>query len=274
MKRDLFTLAFIMLMVVTSGCSKNDPSRDATRLRISLTDAPISIRAEAMLISEMNIDIQKIEVSAIDSTSTDENWTAINYNGGVYNILQLSNGKSKQLSDQYFSSGVLKNVRIFFGENSTIRSAGQNKPLLLDPSAKDGVVVPVNANLYANYVTNIMIDINAAMSLYVQNDNFYFKPNIRGFAETYGGSLKGYVSPLDASPQVVVTNDIDTLFTIPEMTDGMFKFLGMTAGKWDIHVFADPESGYRDTIFSDSIISGRTTEVKSIALKKIDVEEE
>jgi hypothetical protein len=42
-------------------------------------------------------------------------------------------------------------------------------------------VVAVNTNLYANYVTSIMVDINAALSFYELNGNYFFKPVLRVF---------------------------------------------------------------------------------------------
>lgn len=270
MKNKTILLSILLLLVLCGGCSKNDPSLNATRLRISLTDAPLSTRATSISITEMIVDIQKIEVSMVDSTSSSENWVPLDFKGGEYNILPLSNGKSKQIVDQYFPSGILKQIKITFGDNSKFKTFSGEKNLILDPSAKEGVILTVNANLYANYVTNIMIDINAALSFYEQNDNFFFKPNLRVFPETYGGALKGYIQPIEANPQVIIINDKDTLMTLPEMKDGMFMFLGLDKGKWDIYVLTDPQMGYKDTIFSDSIFVGKTTELKSkIVLKKI-----
>lgn len=266
-------LWFSLLLIIGYACS-NDPSLNATRLRISLTDAPLSTRAESVMISEFNVDIQKIEISATDTLSNNEAWTTLDFNGGVYNILPLTNGKSKQIADQYFPAGVLRRIKIHFGNNSTLTvikdGTASDERLILDPAFEDGTTYEVNASLYANYISNIMIDINAALSFYERNGNYFFKPHIRVFAETYGGSLKGYVLPPEAAPFVVITNDMDTLFTWPEAQDGMFKFLGLQPGEWDIHIYPNAESGYRDSIFSDTVYSGKATELQSkITLLKI-----
>lgn len=271
MKKSIIILSFtLLILALMAGCSGNDESLNATRLRISLTDEPMPSRAESFITYEMNVDIQKIEVSLVDTIDNSENWVTLDYNAGKHNILALTNGKSIQIVDQYFPAGVLRRIRVVFGDNNYLKTSKGDKNLILDSSVKDGVVVTVNANLYANYVTNILVDINAALSVYEQNDNYFFKPVIRVFPETYGGILKGYVLPREANPQVVIANEKDTLLSLPEAADGLFVFKGLDEGEWDIYIFADPSTGYRDTIFSDSIYVGKTTEIKSkIQLRRI-----
>ena len=263
MKAVLPLFSLFLFAISFTGCSKNDPSINATRLRIKLTDAPV------VLISEFNIDIQKIEISTTDNTSGDEKWTTLDFQGGVYNVLPLSNGKSKQIVDQFFPAGVLRKIRITFGNGSTIKTDAGEKGLVLDSEIKDGVVLEVNENLYANYITSIMIDINAALSFYESNGNYFLKPVLRVFAEASGGSLKGYALPVEALPVVKIVKDKDTLFTVPEKADGMFLFKGLKEGEWEISVFPASSLGYRDTLFVDTVFAGKTRELKSkIVLKK------
>ncbi len=270
-KNIIVSLIILLTITLFVGCSKNDPSFNATRLRISLTDEPISTRESSFTISELNVDIQKIEVSLMDSVDNTENWITLDYNGGLHNVLSLTNGKSKQIVDQYFPAGVLRRIRIFFGDNTYLKTSKGQINLINEETVKNGIVATINTSLYANYITNILVDINAALSFYEQNDNWFFKPTVRVFPETYGGSLKGYVLPREANPQVIIVNEKDTLLSIPESKDGLFLFRGLEEGKWDIHVLTDPRLGYKDTIFSDSVFMGQTTEIKNkIQLLKID----
>ncbi|MDO5664542.1 MAG: DUF4382 domain-containing protein [Bacteroidia bacterium] len=261
LQRIVFLLTVILFF---TACSKNDPSVNATRLRIKLTDAPV------LSVSEFNVDIQKIEIAIVDGTTDKDNWQSLKFDGGVYNILPLSNGKSKQIVDQYFPVGVTQRIKITFGDKSTLKISSRDiKNLILDPSIKDGVVLDVTANLYANYITSIMIDINAALSFYESNGNYFFKPVLRVFPETFGGSLKGYALPEEANPVVSIIKDEDTLYTIPERADGMFQFKGLQEGVWKIRVLSAASLGYRDTLFTDTVSIGKTRELKSkIVLKK------
>lgn len=263
MKDSLTLLSLLLFVLSFTGCANNDPSINATRLRINLTDAA------TLVVSEFNVDIQKIEVATTDNTSDEEKWTTLDFNGGVFDVLPLSNGKSKQITDQYFPAGVMRKIKITFGNNSTLATSTGVKPLVLDPEVKDGVVVEVNTNLYANYVTSIMVDINAALSFYELNGNYFFKPVLRVFPETFGGSLKGYALPLEAAPVVVIVKDEDTLLTLLERSDGMFLFKGLKEGDWKILVYSTTDLGYRDTLFVDTVFTGKTRELKSkIVLKR------
>lgn len=266
-------VTFLFLLVFVLGftaCSKNDPSLNATRLRINLTNASPSDRAQ-----ELNVDIQRIEISTVDTANNSESWTPLEITSAIHNIIPLLAGKTKQISDQYFPMGVLRRIKIIFGDNSSFKtypteaSAAELKKLILDPIIKDGIVMDVNANLYANYISSILIDINSALSIYESNGNFFFRPVLRVYPETYGGSLQGYATPLEAGPVVVIINDLDTLLTLPEFTDGRFLFKGLREGEWEINVLANPASGYKDTTFVDSVFTGKTRELKSkIVLKK------
>lgn len=262
-------LSVFLLIISLVGCSKNDPSINATRLRINLTNASPSD------MQELNVDIQKIEISTVDTTNNSESWTPLNVNIGAHNIIPLLNGKSKQIVDQYFPVGVLRRIKITFGDNSTFRTfpsdeeAAATKNLVLDPKIKEGMVLEVNGNLYANYISSILIDINSALSVYESNGNFFFRPVLRVFPEIYGGSLRGYVLPAEASPIIIIANDVDTLLTLPEYADGKFLFKGLREGEWEVNVLANPVSDYKDTTFVDTVFTGKVRELKSkIILKK------
>lgn len=265
MKTKIGIIFTVLSLLLATGCTKNDPSINATRLRIKLTDAP------AISISEFNIHIEKIEISTTDISGNEEKWTTLDFKGGTYNLLPLSNGKSLQILDQYFPASVLRKMKITFGNNSKIKTREGDKTLVLDPEITDGIVVEINDNMYANYITSIMIDINAALSIYESNGNYFLRPVIRVFPETFGGSLKGYALPDEAAPVVLIVQDKDTLFTIPERADGMFQFKGLREGEWEIFVFSNPDLGYRDTVFTDTVFAGKTRELRSkIVLKKIE----
>lgn len=269
MKTTFNILLSFFIVFCMAGCSKNDPSLNATRLRVQLANASFSG------MQELNIDIQKIEISTVDNTDGNENWTTLDINAGVHNIAQLLSGNFKQIADQYFPMGVLRRIKITFGDNSTFKtyptenSAAETKKLILDPLIKEGIVLDVNANLYANYISSIVIDINSFLSVYESNGNFFFRPVLRVFPETYGGSLRGYALPAEALPIVVIAKDEDTLYTLPDIIDGKFLFKGLREGDWEIHVFANPTSGYKDTTFVDTVFTGKTQELKNkIVLKK------
>ena len=252
-------LLFGLMSLQFFSCGKEDVSENAARLRIKLTDAA------APMLKEMYINIESIEVQATDSAGVEGDWVTLDYNGGEYNLLKLMNGKTVQLTDQYFpAGGKIDKIRLTLGNNNRMVTV-TDKPIPLEksPNVIEHLIIEnVNAVLPAHFIVSIVIDINAALSVYELNGNYYLDPRARAFPETYGGSLRGYVAPIEASPVVLITREGDSLFSLPEGSEGMFLFSGLEEGAWKVHLFANPESGYRDTIFlSDTIRQGRVTEI-------------
>ena len=85
-------------------------------------------------------------------------------------------------------------------------------------------------------------------------------PVARAFQENLGASITGYVAPIEANPRIAILNEEIVLFTIPE-PDGMFKFIGLEEGIWEIHVMAHPESIFKDTVFTDTLAAGEKKEL-------------
>ena len=65
---------------------------------------------------------------------------------------------------------------------------------------------------------------------------------------------------MEANPFVAIIQDTDTFYTFPE-PNGMFYFFGLKDGVWDIHLVANPETNYRDTVFTDTLSVGQKLEL-------------
>ena len=249
-----FALVFILL---ASSCSQNDPSMNATRLRINLTDAA------TIPISEFNLEIKSIEVLQADSVSNNDVWKPLEHSAAVYDVHTLSSGKHKQLVDQYFPVGHLKKLKIVFGNNSSVKLNGNLQKLIIPEEYLDGIVLDVNASLYPNYITSIIVELNVPFSIREQNGNYFFRPYIRAFPETFGGFIQGTVLPKEAEPRIAVIREQDTLFTIPEISTGKFGFKGLQEGVWKIYFIADPDTEYKDTLITDTVFTGKILDLKT-----------
>lgn len=258
MKSNFYTYYLIILTIILfTGCNIEDVSENAARLRIKLTDAT------SLTLKELHVDINEISVFATDSTNIEGEWITLDYSGGEYNLLILLNGKTVQLVDQYFPSyKKIEKIKIILGNNNRIVTITDAPvPLQLSPEIIDGVVIEnINADLATNVISSIIIDINAALSIREINGNWFLRPSARAFPETYGASIKGYVAPIEANPYVAIIQETDTFFTFPD-PDGMFYFFGLNEGAWDIYLIANPESNYRDTVFTDTLSYGQKLEL-------------
>jgi len=215
------------------------------------------------LFSELYIDIRQIEVYATDTTGNDGEWVPLSFTGGEYNILQLMNGKTVQLVDQYFPAGKkIEKIKLILGSNNHfITVTTENISLNIPPEIAEGIIIEnVNAILADHVITSVIIDINAALTVRESDGKYFLNPVARAFPETFGGKLRGSVNPVDAVALIAVVHDGDTLLTLPE-ADGIFMFTGLMPGPWEIHLLAHPEGNYRDTVFTDTIKAGEIREI-------------
>ena len=257
MRKSNYKNVFLVLFIILIGCDKGDSFDNAARLRIKLTDAA------SLVIKEMYVDIREISLLVTDSVNGNGEWISLDYTGGEYNLLKLMNGKSVQLIDQYFPSDVkIEKMRLQFGDNNRIITNTDNLIQLQKvPEIANGVEIELHdIELMPDVISYIIIDINAALSVTESNGNWFLNPAARAFHENWGGSITGYVAPLDANPTIAIVKDESVLFTIPEPS-GMFKFIGLEEGVWEIHIMAHPESMYRDTIFTDTLAAGENREL-------------
>jgi hypothetical protein len=110
------------------------------------------------------------------------------------------------------------------------------------------------------------MDINAALTVRESNGNYFLNPAARAFPETYGGKLRGFVEPVEAVAFIAVVHDGDTLLTLPE-ADGMFLFPGLEPALWNLTVYADTTTNYRDTVINDiEVLAGEVTDPGIIQL--------
>lgn len=262
MNKNIFLLFIVCICFIS--CSENDISDNAARVRIKITGTPFIMTNEYKYeIKEVNLDIQSIEIATTDSSATTPGeWFALDFINKEYDLLSLTNGKTIQVVDQYYPANkTIKNIKITLGDKSKIiaLSAAGNKDLIVPQEFREVIITNVNENLYASVISSIVIDMRTFIS--ESNGNYFLTPKIRSFAETFGGSIRGNVAPLEAAALISVLNEPDTLYTFPD-AEGKFTFIGLKEGEWQIGVFANPASGFNDTIFTDSVFTGKVTELK------------
>lgn len=257
MRKSNWKNVIMVLIIILIGCDKGDSFDNSARLRVKLTDAA------SLVIKEMHLDIREISLFITDSINNNGEWNVLEFSGGEYNLLKLMNGKSVQLIDQYFPSDVkIEKMRIQFGNNNRIITNKDSLVILQKaPEIAEGLEIALgDIELMPYVITYIMVDINAALSVTESNGNWFLNPAARAFQEDWGGSISGFVAPIEANPSIAIVKEETVLFTIPE-PDGMFKFIGLEEGVWEIHIMAHPESIFKDTIFTDTLAVGEKKEL-------------
>ncbi|MDR1517347.1 MAG: DUF4382 domain-containing protein [Dysgonamonadaceae bacterium] len=261
-----FFFAFVAFFLF--GCGDEEPSSSSARLRVSLTDAA------SLTLKEFSLDIQKIEVNTKDAVAGGEaEWVALDYAPETYNLLNYTNGRSEQIVDQFFPSGGLLGIRIVFGSDSYLKTADKpNEKVPINVAQElqaEGLVVELDTatTIYPNTICSIIIDVNVLMSIEESDGEFHFNPAVRAFPETFGGSLKGTVSPADALAYVMITQGNRRFISWAEAPDGRFLFTGLKHGAWVINVVPNDVAGlYQAQEFTDTIATGKVLNLNTIKL--------
>lgn len=258
---------FIFVFISFFSCEKNDPSVNAGRVRLKLSSVSsfVITTDSSFVVKELYLDINQIEVTVLDSAGRQSDWIPLEFDSKEFNLLDLSGGKSVQIVDQYFPANqTISNIKLVFGDRSrAVPTTGvdNTENLIIPDVLTDGLVIPVIENLYPNHISSIVIDVQTAFAVLESNGNYYLNPVTRAFPETFGGSIRGTVAPREAFATVLITQETDTLFTVPE-PEGLFVFNGLREGDWKIHILANRLSGFKDTVFTDVVVQGKITELK------------
>jgi len=259
----IFGLPIVAGLGVFTACRKStSTSGGAGRLEVRLTDAPANYDA-------VYIDVQKVEVNVSGDTGTSSGWQTLPLlRPGVYNLLNFRNGIDTVLAATNLPAGTLSQMRMVLGSNNSVVINGQSYPLKTPSAQQSGLKFKIHATLTADIVYRLWIDFNAGTSIVTTgNGGFILKPVIRTYSEAIGGSIKGYVLPGIAKPEVLAIQGTDTLLALPDSATGYYFFGGVNAGSWNLLLNA-VDSTYKDTTLAVSVNTGVVTNAGTVTLVK------
>jgi hypothetical protein len=275
-KQKIFaTLVLILMLGAGVSCTDEKISEKKTaQIQFKLTDAP------SLVYDAVYIDIREIVVGVGDEFYDEDGdidndgiyeikWVGVPMQSpGLYNLMDYRNGEMALLAGGEIPAGKISQVRLILGLDSYIVKDGEEYPLQTPSAQVSGIKLNLHEVLLPDLMYSFVIDFDAARSV-VQtgnHDKFILKPVIRTYAETFGGSIKGVVTPPDAVVYVQLVKETDTLITFPEI-EGKFLFAGLEEGSYDLTVVTDSLSPYADTVFFDvPVENGEVTDLDTIPL--------
>ncbi len=259
MKTRLFALAAGIAALTFTACNQNnDGDPEQARLEIRLTDAPNPN------IAEVWVDIKEIQ---INSSETGEWQTLQNIYPGVYNLLELTNGKDTLLADATIPAGRLEQLRLILGDdNYLIMKDGTRKDLTTPSAQQSGLKVQIKNDLQGGVLYRLILDFDAANSVVEAGNsgNFNLKPVIRviSFVPS-GGIAKGYVDPGTVLTTIYALKGSDTVATT-STDEGNYQFYDIPSGDYQFHYYG-PET-YEMAEKNVAITLGQVTVVDTIKL--------
>jgi hypothetical protein len=247
-------------VAMMASCTKDNVQ--VATLQVRLTDAPGDYQ-------EVNIDIQDVQISSSDTSSSNSAWMSLNVKKGVYNLLKLTNGLDTLLGTVDLPAGKVSQLRLVLGSNNSVKIGGQSISLTTPSAQQSGLKILLNTTLAAGVTYKITLDFDAARSIVTTgSSNYILKPVIRSVVTASSGAISGTVSPLASSPAIYAiqgTNTVET--TYADQSTGKFLLKGLAAGSYTV-VFS-PKTGYKaDTVRNVSVTVGTTTSLGTVQISQ------
>lgn len=259
MKKIMFLLAFIFMVIV--GCSDNatDPSQGNGALKVYLVDSPSSFDSVIVLVKQV-----EVHKSGSDSTS---GWFVINNDPRYFNLLDLRNGASAVLGDTSLSPGGYTMIRLVLDNDNYVIDNGARHNLTVPSGMQTGIKLNHSFTIESNTLYEFLLDFNVDKSIHMTgNGKYMMRPVIRIMPMITSGTISGQVLPLDAQATVFTTIGLDTVTTYPDV-NGFFKLMALPQGVYEVTIFPDT-TVYRDAVKTGVIVSAnQNTDIGTITLE-------
>jgi hypothetical protein len=257
-------LSGVVIMAATIlavSCQKNK-SGDKPRLQVRLTDAPDPN------VKEVWVDIREIKIKMGDSAEI----TLANAYPGVYNLLDLTNGKDTILADAEIPAGRISQIRLVLGDNNYIITKNDERIDLTTPSAQQsGLKVQIQQDVAGGILYRLVLDFDAAKSIVKAGNSgkYILKPVLRVLSfVSSGGAVKGVVAPDSIVTSIYAINGPDTVAsTFTQIGNGSYMFKDLAAGTYNFS-YVPNDTIHKTATRSVPVTLGQVTIVDTVKLEK------
>lgn len=252
--------AFILFAV---SCQKNSGSNSTIskpRLQVRLTDKPAGAK-------EVWVDIKEVKIKMNDTGEI----TVGGAHPGLYNLLDLTNGKDTILADAEIPAGSISQVRLILGDNNYIITNSGEKFNLTTPSAQQsGLKVQIKQDVAGGVLYRLILDFDAGKSIVKAGNSgkYILKPVLRiiSFLPS-GGNVKGIVVPDSVQTFVYAIKGTDTVATTATDTAGKYWIRDIAGGTYTFS-YVPNDTIHKDASRSVTVTPGQTTIVDTVKLEK------
>ena len=257
----LFSL-FAITAVLIFSCQKNNTGADQATLQLRLTDNPPPD------IKEVWVDIRQVEIIGVEGSSP---IILDGVHAGVYNLLELTDGKDTILADALIPSGTISQIRLILGENNYLITTAGEKISLKTPSAQQsGLKVQLHQEVTGGMLYRLTLDFDVARSIVFagSSDNVILKPVLRviSFVPS-GGNISGVVAPESVLTSVVAIQGVDTIAsTFTNTVTGAYYIKDIPAGSYSLF-FIPADITYLKAQKDATVALGHTTVVDTVHLQ-------
>jgi hypothetical protein len=251
-------IAFLFSCILFFSCQKSNgigDNNNKARLQVRLTDSPDPN------VKEVRINMKDSNEIVLDGAHP-----------GLYNLLDLTDGKDTLLADAQIPTGDISQIRLVLGENNYIITKSGEKIDLTTPSAQQsGLKVQVKQNVTGGVLYRLILDFDAAKSIVKAGNSgkYILKPVLRVISfVASGGNLKGTVVPDSVRTSIYAINGADTVAsTYTDTLNGNFLFNDIPAGSYSLS-YVPSDTTFKDAQRNVSVALGQTAVADTVVLEK------
>ena len=226
MKKIILALTVVVSTLVFYSCNSDSSESGSYTYKVRMTDAPGPY-------TEVNVDIQAVEITGGNGQTVTLNTTA-----GIYNLLDFTNGVDTLIATSTLTDSRVNQIRLILGPNNTIVADGVTYPLSTPSAEQSGLKLLVNQTLQADIDNNILIDFDANASV-VQTGNgtYKLKPVLRTIVTAISGNITGSITPVGTLAAVSATSTTTGLvYTSNVDAEGNFQISGLPPGTYTVTI--------------------------------------
>lgn len=287
MKFKLFTIAMLVVFTAFISCTDNDDKNsDFGRLSVNLTDAPFPhdmvaeanvtiFKIDARYKGDMDINLEVDDNSDSSMTTEDKSsFVVLMEDEMEVNLLELTNGVTKNLVDLDVPVGIYDLVRVYVKGVNVVLTDGSIFDLKVPSGEQTGIKIFIKPGLVVEggLSADLLLDFDVSKSFVAKGGGskfenitgFNFKPVIKACNISTAGTLSGKVTTLQEEVAVglegaqVAVFAADTLNTTTFTdADGKYMVMGLLAGSYDVEV--ELSTYQKESITDIEIVAGNTT---------------
>jgi hypothetical protein len=251
MKKIITFISIIILGFMMNSCN-NDDTKAGYPYAVRMTDTPAPYDA-------VFVDIKDVEITGGGKT------VFLNVNKGIYNLLDLANGKSTLIAIDTLEISKIEQIRLILGPNNSVLIDNNSYPLPTPIADQSGLKLQVHQTLQQGVLYNVLLDFDANKSIVVTgNGEYKLKPVIRTIETATRGAIKGKVSPLGTQSVIEAKSGTNSYSTIVNTT-GDFLIMGLPEGTYEVKI--TPSMAFQPATISNIVVTkGTTTDISTTTL--------
>ncbi len=194
-------------------------------------------------------------------------WDTLSITPGLYDLLKLKNGTDTLIASGFSHIGKITKIRITLGPNNSVATDSSHSfPLPICSTSpyvyaniRSGSLDSLGGGQYL-----IRIDFNVARSIEFENGKYCLRAKLKSYCLKTSGIIEGNVVPRASYATIMVFDNTDTAFAIPELS-GDFKIRGLPEGTYS--VLYNAVAPYKDTtLVNIKVQNGLETKLPAITL--------